>query len=50
MQEAGSVEFANTYARDLVVGAKVALKGVLPKSRAADLLGSMADFFVKRSS
>ena len=50
MREAGSIEFANTYARDLVVDAKEALKGVLPKSRAADLLGSMADFFVKRSS
>ena len=50
MQAAGSVEFANSYARDLVVGAKAALDAGLPKSRAKDLLLSMADFFIKRSS
>ncbi len=50
MQASGSVEYANTYARDLVIGAKHELDSALPKSRAKDLLLSMADFFVKRSS
>lgn len=50
MQQAGSIEFANGYARDLVVSAKDDLDAQLPKSKAKDLLLSMADFFVKRSS
>ncbi|HET6351464.1 MAG TPA: polyprenyl synthetase family protein [Coriobacteriia bacterium] len=50
MNASGSVEFANTYARDLVIGAKSGLEFALPKSKAKDLLLSMADFFVKRSS
>jgi len=50
MQEAGSVDFANGYARDLVVSAKETLDRALPKSKAKNLLLSMADFFVKRSS
>ncbi|HSK47185.1 MAG TPA: polyprenyl synthetase family protein [Coriobacteriia bacterium] len=50
MQEGGSVEFANTYARDLVVNAKNSLEGAVHKSHARDLLLSMADFFIKRSS
>lgn len=50
MDDAGSVRFANEYARDLVVSAKADLERALPKSRARDLLGSMADFFIKRSS
>jgi geranylgeranyl diphosphate synthase type I len=50
MDRAGSLEFARTYARDLVVDAKQGLVDVLPKSRARDLLVSMADFFVVRST
>lgn len=46
--EAGSIGFARTYARDLVLGAKRDLEGALPKSKARDLLLSMADFFVER--
>jgi geranylgeranyl diphosphate synthase type I len=50
MDRAGSLEFARTYARDLVVDAKQGLIDVLPKCRACDLLVSMADFFVARST
>jgi len=50
MRESRSIEYANDYARDLVLNAKRSLEGSLPKSRAKDLLLSMADFFVKRSS
>ena len=50
MQEAGSIEFANTYAETLVLDAKGALEAELPQSRARDLLASMADFFIKRNS
>jgi geranylgeranyl diphosphate synthase, type I len=50
MREAGSIEFANSYAKDLVVDAKAALEAHLPRSKARDLLGSMADFFVKRNN
>jgi len=50
MEEAGSIEFARTYAADLVVDAKQGLIESVPKSRARDLLASMADFFVKRST
>lgn len=48
MVEAGSIAFARTYARDLVLGAKRDLEAALPKSKARDLLLSMADFFVER--
>lgn len=48
MVDAGSIDFARTYARDLVLGAKRALEEALPKSKARDLLLSMADFFVER--
>jgi len=47
---AGSIEFANDYAKSLVLNAKNALELNLPKSKARDLLGSMADFFIKRNS
>jgi geranylgeranyl diphosphate synthase, type I len=50
MEATGSVDFARTYARDLIVEAKEGLVDAVPKSRARDLLGSMADFFIKRSS
>lgn len=50
MDAAGSIDFARTYARDLIVGAKEGLLEAVPPSPARDLLGSMADFFVERSS
>jgi geranylgeranyl diphosphate synthase type I len=50
MGASGSIEFARTYACDLIVAAKEGLVDAVPKSRARDLLGSMADFFVKRST
>jgi geranylgeranyl diphosphate synthase type I len=50
MREAGSVDFANTYAERLVVDAKAALESELPRTKARDLLGSMADFFIKRNN
>ncbi len=50
MRRAGSIEYANDYARDLVVAAKRDLDEALPPSKAKDLLLSMADFFIKRSS
>jgi len=50
MQDAGSVEFANDFGRDLVSSAKRELDDVMPKSKAKGLLLGMADFFVKRSS
>jgi len=50
MEEAGSIEFARTYAGDLVVAAKDGLIEAVPPSPARELLGSMADFFVERSS
>ena len=50
MRESGSVDFANSYAERLVIDAKAALEDELPRTKARDLLGSMADFFIKRSS
>jgi geranylgeranyl diphosphate synthase, type I len=50
MERAGSIDYARAYARDLITEAKSSLDGALPKSRARDLLGSMADFFIKRSA
>ena len=50
MREAGSVDFANTYAERLVVDAKTALEAELLRTKARDLLASMADFFIKRNS
>lgn len=50
MVAAGSIDFANDYARDLVVTAKSDLDSELPPSKAKDLLMSMADYFVKRSN
>jgi len=50
MRESGSIDYANDYARDLVIAAKRALDDELPKGKAKTLLLSMADFFVKRSS
>lgn len=50
MEQSGSLDFARNYARDLVVEAKQGLIEALPKTKARDLLASMADFFVIRSS
>lgn len=50
MERAGSIEFARAYARDLIVSAKDGLLEAVPPSPARELLGSMADFFVDRSS
>lgn len=50
MEDAGSIAYADGYARDLVLAAKADLDRALPPSKAKDLLLSMADFFIKRSS
>lgn len=50
MNATGSVQYANGYARELVISAKDALDAALPKSRPKKLLLSMADFFIERSS
>jgi geranylgeranyl diphosphate synthase type I len=50
MRAAGSIDFAEEYARALILDAKGALDSALPRGRAKSLLLSMADFFVKRSS
>jgi geranylgeranyl diphosphate synthase type I len=50
MEASGSIEFARTYARDLIIGAKEGLLEAVPPSPSRELLGSMADFFVERSS
>lgn len=50
MREAGSVDFANEFSENLIISAKEALIKELSRSRARDLLASMADFFVKRNS
>ena len=50
MREAGSIDYARSYAEQLILDAKSRLAEGLPKSGARDLLLSMADFFVERSS
>ena len=50
MEEAGAIEYARSFARDLIADAKEGLIDAVPRSRARDLLASMADFFVKRST
>ncbi|MDZ4168584.1 MAG: polyprenyl synthetase family protein [Coriobacteriia bacterium] len=50
MRGAGSVDYANDYARNLVLAAQRDLDAALSKSRAKGLLLSMADFFIKRAS
>mgnify|MGYP005629348547 CR=1 FL=1 len=50
MRDSGSIEFARSYARRIVLTAQADLKAALPKSKARDLLLSMADFFVERDS
>lgn len=48
MSEAGSIEYARSYAERLTGNAKGRLEGVLAPTRARDLLISMADWFVDR--
>ena len=50
MREAGSIDFANRHAEQLVLDAKRALEVELPKSKARGMLASMADFFIKRNN
>lgn len=50
MKASGSLQYASDYARDLVVSAKTQLEDALPKSKPKNLLLSMADFFIERSS
>jgi geranylgeranyl diphosphate synthase type I len=49
MESAGSIDYARSYALDMVTCAKRDLLGAVLRSHARDLLASMADFFVKRS-
>jgi len=48
MKDAGSLDYASDYARNLVTQAKDKLDEALPKSKAKKLLLSMADFFIQR--
>lgn len=50
MVESGSVEYARHYARELVLSAQADLEAALPRTKARDLLLSMADFFVERDN
>jgi len=50
MRSSASIEFAEKYALKLISCAKVSLKEALSPSMARELLLSMANFFVKRSS
>jgi geranylgeranyl diphosphate synthase type I len=50
MDAAGSIDFARDFARETIMSAQEGLLDAVPASRARDLLGSMADFFVERSS
>lgn len=48
MEEAGSIEYARSYAENLTSIAKNRLAEMVPPSEARDLLTSMADWFVHR--
>ena len=50
MEAAGSITFAQEYARALILDAKELLDAALPPSKGKKLLMSMADFFIKRDS
>ncbi len=50
MTASGSIAYARMYSRDLVLDAKRDLAKALPKTKARDLLLSMADFFVERDN
>jgi len=49
MKEAGSIDYARTYALKIIEDAKMKLKAELPENKATRLLISMADFFVQRA-
>jgi len=49
MNDAGSIDYARDYARQIIEDAKEKLKGALPHNKATRLLVSMADFFVQRA-
>lgn len=49
-EQAGSIDYARTYAENLTKIAKNRLREILPASDARDLLLSMADWFVNRLS
>jgi geranylgeranyl diphosphate synthase type I len=48
MEASGSIAFARQYATTLVLDAKACLIESLPKTRAREMLASMADFFISR--
>jgi len=48
MHDAGSIDYAGSYALNLITDAKDELSAALEQSRATKLLLSMADFFIKR--
>lgn len=48
MEDAGSIDYARDYARDIIQESRGQLLEAVPGSKARDLLESMADFFVKR--
>lgn len=48
MEESGSIDHARHHASKLISDAKVDLERALPRTKARDLLVSMADFFVHR--
>ena len=50
MRDSGSVDFASAFAEKLVVDAKQSLEAELPRTKARNMLGAMADFFVKRNT
>jgi geranylgeranyl diphosphate synthase, type I len=50
MRRAGSIDHAQGYAERLILDAKARLEAGLPKSKARELLLSMADFFISRRS
>lgn len=50
MKASGSIAFAEGYAWELIQGARPVLDAAIPDSKPKQLLISMADFFVKRSS
>ena len=48
MREAGSIDYARSYAEKLTADAQARLEALLPTSPARNLLVSMANWFVDR--
>ena len=48
MRESGSIDFARSYAEDLIAKAKNRIEGVVEPSPSLDILISMADWFIDR--